>query len=170
MDFEVRRAGPGNADAIAAAHIDSIVSIGPRFYDADTVRAWSAHLTPALYANAMARGEEMFIAIDRRGDANAVLGFSSHRVDDGVHRTAIYIRGDAARRGIGSALFKAAEAAAIAAGATSLEIDASLAAVDFYKTLGFEETGRGTHALRSGHAMACVFMRKNLTPMDPGRS
>lgn len=162
MDFEVRRARPADADGILAAHLDSIRSIGPGFYDAETVRAWGAHLTAALYASAMARGDEMFVAIRGNRDANVVLGFSSHRVDGRVHRTAVYIRGAAARQGVGSALFRAAEAAAIAAGATSLEIDASLAAVDFYKTLGFEETGRGTHTLSSGCSMACVFMRKNL--------
>jgi GNAT superfamily N-acetyltransferase len=162
MRFEIRRADAADAHAIAEAHIDSIRSIGPRFYDADTVRAWHAHLTSAVYASAMARGEEFFIAVGRLHDANVVLGFSSHRVDGAVHGTTTYIRGDATRRGIGSALFKAAEAAAIAAGATSLEIDASLAAVDFYTTLGFVETGRGTHTLSSGHSMACVFMRKHL--------
>jgi putative acetyltransferase len=166
VDFEIRRAGPADADDIAAAHIDSIRSIGHRFYDADTVRGWHAHLTSALYANAMARGEEFFIAVGRLGDANVVLGFSSHRVDGTVHGTTVYIRGDAARRGVGAALFKAAEAAAIAAGATSLEIDASLAAVDFYKKFGFEETGCGTHRLSSGASMACVFMRKVLTLRD----
>jgi putative acetyltransferase len=166
VDFEVRRAGPADADDIAAAHIDSIRSIGPRFYDAGTVRGWHGHLTSALYANAMARGEEFFIAVGRLRDADVVLGFSSHRVDGRVHGTAVYIRGDAARRGVGSALFKAAERAAIAAGATSLEIDSSLAAVDFYKTLGFEETGRGTHRLSSGHSIACVFMRKSLMSRD----
>jgi GNAT superfamily N-acetyltransferase len=163
VDFEVRRAGPADADDIAAAHIDSIRSVGPRFYDADTVRAWHAHLTSALHANAMARGEEFFVAVGRlAGPSDVVLGFSSHRVDGTVHGTAVYIRGDATRRGIGSALFKAAERAAIAAGATTLEIDSSLAAVEFYATLGFEKTGRGTHALSSGHSMACVFMRKSL--------
>jgi len=159
VDFEIRRAQPADADAIAAAHLDSIRLLGPRAYDPETVIGWGAHLKPALYASAMARGEAFFVAV-AQGD---VLGFSSHRVDGGVHGITVYVRGDAARRGVGSALSRAAEAAAIAAGAATLEIDASLTAVEFYKTLGFEETGRGTHTLSSGRSMACVFMRKTLT-------
>lgn len=57
---------------------------------------------------------------------------------------------------------RSAEASAAAAGATSIDIDASLAAVEFYEANGFEEVGRGEHRLSSGRSMACVFMRKNL--------
>jgi ribosomal protein S18 acetylase RimI-like enzyme len=51
---------------------------------------------------------------------------------------------------------------ATTAGATSIHLDASLVAVEFYKALGFEEVGRGEHLLSSGCAMSCVFMRKDL--------
>jgi putative acetyltransferase len=91
------------------------------------------------------------------------LGFSSHRIDENEHGVAVYVRGKAARFGIGSALLRSAEASAVGAGATGIHIDASLAAVEFYKANGFEEVGRGEHRLWSGRAMACVFMRKNLT-------
>jgi hypothetical protein len=56
-----------------------------------------------------------------------------------------------------------AEASAMAAGASNLKLDSSLAAVEFYKANGFVETGRGEHALRVGCTMACVFMQKNLS-------
>lgn len=110
----------------------------------------------------MARGEVFFIAVGEPGGKPEVLGFSSHRIDEDAHGTAVYVTGKAARLGLGSALFRAAEASAIAAGATSLDIDASLAAVEFYKANGFEEVGRGEHPLSSGRTMACVFMRKKL--------
>lgn len=147
---------------IAAAHLDSIRSIGPQYYPADVVTDWGARVNDDLYVNAMKRGEVFFIAIGVLHDRPEVLGFSSHRVDEDEHRTAVYVRGEAARLGIGSALFRSAEAAAIAAGATSVHVDASLAAVGFYKANGFEEVGRGEHRLWSGRPMACVFMRKNL--------
>lgn len=160
--FEIRRAGPDDVDAIAAAHLDSIRSIGPRYYESDVVMAWTDGIRGELYRSAMTRGEVFFVAVGPIGGATRVLGFSSHRVDDGQHGTAVYVRGSAARRGVGSALFRAAEASALAAGATSLEIDSSLAAVDFHRAVGFEEVGRGEHALPSGRSMACVFMRKRL--------
>ena len=164
MDFEIRRAGLADVDEIAAAHLDSIRSIGPGYYDAATVRDWSAGIAGELYACAMDRGEIFYVAVARSGDKPEVLGFSSHRIDGGDHGTSAYVRGKAARRGIGSALLRAAENSAMAAGATHVDIDASLAAVEFYKANGYEETGRGEHRLSTERSMACVFMRKNLGP------
>lgn len=162
MNFEVRRAGPADVDAIAAAHLDSIRSIGARYYSEDVVSDWGARLNGDLYMDAMARGEVFFIAIGELAGVREVLGFSSHRVEDDQHRTAVYVRGSAARLGIGSSLLRSAEAAAIAAGATSVHVAASLAAVGFYRANGFEEVGRGMHRLWSGRPMACVFMRRDL--------
>jgi putative acetyltransferase len=161
--FEIRRAELADVDEIAAAHRDSIRSIGPAYYDRPIVSEWGAGLEGELYANAMAGGETFFVAIGELDGKREVLGFSSHRIDGDEHGASVYVRGSAARRGIGSALFRAAEAAAIVAGATSIHIDASLAAIEFYKANGFEEVGRGEHRLTSGQPMACVFMRKNLT-------
>ena len=159
-DLRIRRATPADADAIARAHHDSIETIGPQSYPAAIVEEWGAGLTPELYRRAMDQGEVFFIAVDQE---ERVLGFSAHRVDDGRHGTAVYVRGSAARGGIGSELYRRAEADAVSAGAESITIDASLAAVEFYKAHGFEETGRGDHRLQSGRLMPCVFMRKALT-------
>jgi putative acetyltransferase len=162
IEFKVRRADLSDVDSIAAAHLDSIRSIGSLYYEAATVCDWSARVKGDLYVNAMARGEEFYIAIGTLEDKPAVLGFSSHRMNGNEHRTAVYVRGNAARLGVGSALFRTAEAAAIRAGATSIHVDASLAAIEFYKANDFEEVGRGEHQLSSGRSMACVVMRKNL--------
>ena len=162
ISFEIRRAGPADAEAIARAHLDSILSIGPRYYDEPVVRDWGAHIEAGLYVRAMAHGEVFFIAIDARNPDHTVLGFSSHPVDDDEHGVAVYVRGSAARKGVGSALLRAAEHDAIAGGARRLTIDASLAAVDFYTQHGFTEVGRGSHRLPSGLAMPCVFMEKSL--------
>ena len=159
---EIRRAASSDVDAIADAHLDSIRTIGPRYYPDDIVTEWASRVTGSLYANAMARGETFFIAICTDKSQPAVLGFSSHRVDEGEHRTAVYVRGSAARRGVGSALFRAAEAQAISAGATCIHVDSSLAAVEFYKSNGFNEIASGEHVLWSGLRMPCVFMRKDV--------
>ena len=118
-------------------------------------------MTGRLYLEAMAKGEVFFVAVGASGEP-AVLGFSSHRVEDDQHRTAVYVRGSAARRGVGSSLFHAAEAAAIAAGAHRIHVDASLAAVEFYKKNGFVEIGSGQHQIGASLQMACVFMHKDL--------
>jgi putative acetyltransferase len=111
---------------------------------------------------AMERGEIFYIAVGTLDGKSAVLGFASHRVEASQHRTAVYVRGAASRCGLGSALFRLAEAEAVTAGASSIHVDASLAAVEFYQANGFEEVARGQHQLRSGRSMPCVLMRKDL--------
>jgi putative acetyltransferase len=158
MDFKIRKATLDDVHQIAEAHLDSIRSIGPQYYPEEVVNEWAALVCPEMYIHAIKDGEVFFIA----ESANDVLGFSSHRVDDGVHGVSVYVRGGAARQGIGSALLRSAERSAIQAGAQSILIDASLAAVDFYKLQGFKEILRGEHLLSSGNSMPCVFMRKEL--------
>lgn len=170
LPFAIRRATPSDAADIAAAHGDSIRSLGPLFYPAETVKAWGSGLTSALYVKAMERGEAFWIAVAGPDERREVLGFSSHRIDGNEHGTAVYVRGDAARRGVGSALLRVAEDSARRAGAISIDIDASLAAVAFYERHGFREIGRGEHRLASGCLMPCVFMRKTLRPDPEGRA
>jgi GNAT superfamily N-acetyltransferase len=160
--IETRRALPGDADAILAAHLDSIRSLGPRFYPPDVVEAWGAGLTRDVYTNAMERGEVFFIAVGTIDGEPAVLGFASHRVDDAQDGASVYVRGMAARHGIGTKLLRLAESHARARGAATLDMQASLAGVAFYVANGFEEVGRGDAVLTTGRSMPCLFMRKRL--------
>ena len=159
---ETRRATPADAGAILAAHLDSIRSIGPGFYSPEIVDAWGAGLTRDVYVDAMEGGEAFFIAIGPLEGSPAVLGFATHRVDDAQDGASVYVRGIASRCGIGTTLFRMAEAHARVHGARSIDIQASLAGVAFYLKNGFAEVGRGEAVLTSGQAMPCVFMRKRL--------
>jgi putative acetyltransferase len=152
-----------DAAAMAAAHRDSIQALGPRFYPPPVVEGWSAAVTPEMYAAAMQAGEVFFVATGTIDGEAAVLGFSSHRPDDDEDGASVYVRGGVARQGIGSALLRLAEAHARAHDAASIAIQASLAAVAFYRANGFEEIGRGAARLMTGASMACVFMRKRLS-------
>ena len=114
----LRRATAADANAIAAAHLDSIRSIGPQFYPPPIVDAWAAGLTGEVYVRAMNDGEAFFVAVDPVDD-NVVLGFSTHRSAPDGHRTAVYVRGSASRQGVGSALFAMAEADVRASGGGS---------------------------------------------------
>jgi putative acetyltransferase len=163
MEFETRRATESDAAAIAEAHLDSIRSLGPQCYPAGVVADWSEGLGPGLYLEAMARGEVFFIAIGEIDGKRAVLGFASdYRIDGSQHGASAYVRGAVARRGIGSALLRLAETQAIARGARTITIEASLTGLEFYRAHGFVETGRGETHLRSGRPIACVFMEKQL--------
>ena len=161
-DVQIRPAQPADAEAITLAHLDSIRSLGPAFYPSEVVEAWSAGLIPSIYANAMVAGEAFFIATGMLNGEVTVLGFSTHRVDDAQDGASVYVRGRAARRGIGTLLLRHAEDHARAHGANSLQIQASLAGVEFYKANGFEEVRRGAADLLSGQSMPCVLMRKVL--------
>ena len=162
LTVTIRLATPADAAAIALAHLDSIRSLGPVFYSEEVVQAWSAGLGPALYVNAMNHGEAFFIATGRVDRETVVLGFSTHRVDDAHDGASVYVRGRAARRGIGTLLLRHAEQHARAHGGSDIQIQASLAGVEFYKANGFTILGRGDAALLSGYSMPCVFMRKLL--------
>jgi putative acetyltransferase len=163
MEFETRRATESDAAAIAEAHLDSIRSLGPQCYPAGVVADWSEGLGPGLYLEAMARGEVFFIAIGEIDGKRAVLGFASdYRIDGSQHGASAYVRGAVARRGIGSALLRLAETQAIARGARTITIEASLTGLEFYRAHGFVEIGRGETHLRSGRPIACVFMEKQL--------
>jgi GNAT superfamily N-acetyltransferase len=162
-DIETRKALPDDAERILAAHLDSIRSIGPRFYPPEIVEAWSAGLTRDVYADAMEGGEVFFVAIGLIDGEAAVLGFASHRVDDAQDGASVYVRGMAARQGIGTKLLGLAEDHARARGAASIDIQASLAGVAFYAANGFGEVGRGEAVLTTGRSMPCVFMRKLLS-------
>lgn len=162
---EIHQAGPSDAEAIADAHRDSIRSIGPGFYAPDDVQAWQEGLTGNVYVKAMEGGEVFFIATGTVDGVMLVLGFASdYEVDGATHGTSVYVRGVAARRGIGTALLGRAEAHALASGAERIHIAASLAGYEFYRANGYIETHRGETHLMSGHPIACVFMRKKLGP------
>jgi putative acetyltransferase len=162
-EFGTRTAAPPDADAIAVAHRDSIRSIGPRFYPPNVVEDWQEGLTGDVYRNAMERGEVFFIATKPVDGVPIVLGFASdYRISGTTHGTSVYVRGGAARRGIGSALLRIAEAHAVEHGATHIRIEASLAGVEFYKANGYIEGDRGETQLMTGRPIACVFMHKQL--------
>ena len=162
--FNTRLAQPADADDIAEAHRDSIRSIGPKFYPPNVVDEWVEGLEGDIYLKAMEGGEVFFIATAEIEGKLTVLGFATdYRIDGSQHGTSVYVRGFAARHGIGSTLFGLAEAHAIARGASCIRVEASLAGVKFYTANGFDEVARGQTQLMSGRPIACVFMRKDLS-------
>lgn len=113
----------------------------------------------------MEAGEVFFIAVGDTDGSLTVLGFASdHCIEGPKHGNSVYVRGHSVRRGIGSALLAKAEAHAASNGATSIEIEASLAGVAFYQANEFIAVGRGETRLTTGRTMECVFMRRILRP------
>ncbi len=163
-NLELRQATPADVAAMAEAHRDSIRHLGGRFYPEPIIAEWAGVVSPQLYLDAMDRGEVFFIATGTIAMEPLVLGFSSdYVIRDTTHGTSAYMRPAAARRRIASRLLAMAESFGSGRGATSIEIESSLGAVDFYRAHGFVETGRGDVPLPSGFRMPCVFLRKELS-------
>jgi GNAT superfamily N-acetyltransferase len=161
--FESRVASVADVDEIADAHRDSIQSLGPAFYPPQIVAAWQTGISGDLYRRAMENGEVFFVAVGELDGRRRVLGFASdYLIEGSCHGASCYVRGRVARHGVGTTLLQLAAAHAIAQGATDIEIESSLAAVDFYRANGFIELRRGETTLTTGHPIACVFMRKVL--------
>src|SRR5205085_3343276 len=156
-ELEFRRATESDVEAIADAHRESILQLGADHYLPAIVDEWAAVVNPRLYLEAMSRGEVFFIATGIVGEHAMVVGFSSDYVISGTtHGTSAYVRPVAARRRVGSTLLALAESFGRARGATAVEIEASLGAVEFYERHGFVETTRGDVTLPSGFVMPCV--------------
>ena len=161
--MNIRLAERSDADAIADAHRDSIQTVGAPYYPADTVAGWLEGVAADLYLEAMDRGEVFFVATGDVDGKRLVLGFSSdYSIDGSTHGTSVYVRGLAARQGLGTALLRTAESHALANGGRAVQIEASLAGAAFYEVHGYVEIGRGEIQLLSGHPIECVFMRKRL--------
>lgn len=163
QDLDFRRATESDVDGIADAHRESILQLGSQYYAPAIVNEWAAVVNRGLYLAAMNRGEIFFIATGSVAGQPMILGFSSDYVISGTtHGTSAYVHPVAARRRVASHLLAMAESFGRARGATAVQIEASLGAVDFYKCHGFVEVARGDVALASGFQMPCVFMRKEL--------
>ena len=90
-------------------------------------------------------------------------GTSAHRIAGSAAIRAVYTRPDYARRGIGRAIMVRSEQAALAAGHRCLYLAASLAAVPFYRALGYRPLSICTIVLPDGTAVPMIPMAKLLT-------
>jgi len=177
QEVTVREATPGDAEAVAAAHVAAVERFGPTAYDDEQVAAWAERPDGAAPYRENARADdEVFVVADRAGE---VVGFGHLRPpaareapvpDDGPGArsndegevTAVYVHGDHASGGVGSALLAHLEAAARERGLDSLVLTASLNAVGFYERHGYERVREGVHETTGGVELEVVVMRRRL--------
>lgn len=170
--LRVRRAGPGDAAALAATMRASIRTLGRGAYPPRTLAAWSS--LPALYhAWAMTAGGETCLAAERAG---RVVGYAALR---GAELTALFVRPGAARGGVGTALLRRVEALARRRGEAALWTKAARSGAAFYRARGFAGERPVRVALPGGGALEAVLLRKRLAgaprprgggPVTPGRT
>jgi len=156
-DIVIRSGAPGDAEAILRLHRASILGLGAEHYSLAEVESWAFGLVPEGYVAAMTEGGETFIvaaAADGR-----LAGFCSFREDE---VKGLYVAPDRARRGVGSALLRHAEAAIAASGCRRIRIGASLSGQAFYERHGYRVTDRHGWTSRGGLVMAALAMEKVL--------
>ena len=101
MDFIVRPAILDDLEGIRTAHMDSIRRIASAYYPPEAIAVWADDRSVVRYREAIESGEVYFVA----EMCGSILGFSSYKYEGGRHvLKMLYVRGNAARQGIGTAL------------------------------------------------------------------
>lgn len=150
----IRRAGPEDAEAIWSTHRAAVLGLTAPEYTADQLAAW-LDLTPDDFRTAMVDRGELFFVADAAGE---VVGFAAGR---GEEASAVYVRPDAVRRGIGTRLLDAVEREVRARGGGTVTCEASLNAVPFYRANGWTLGERLVRTMR-GVELPFVRMTKDL--------
>jgi len=159
--LRLRRAAVRDARALAAVMRAAVGGVAPGTYPARTLAAWAS--LPALYhAWAMTAGGETIVLAERLGRA---VGYAGLR---GAEVTALFVRPQASRRGVASALLDRLEALARRRGVPVLRVDAARSGVAFYRARGF--TGeRSVRVPLPGGSLAAVRLSKPLPVPSHGR-
>ena len=160
LSYCVRQATKADFDALATVHKESIRTNCDPFYSKEIIEEWIAPIDREKYLGAVAEGATIYVA----EDATGLLGFSEvHRAKGNEYNAAVFVSSGATRKGVGSALYQTAECEALRAGAESISLNSSLAAVEFYEKNGFRKLQHGCSEMPSGTKMNIVRMIKSLS-------
>lgn len=152
-DVQVRPAEPDDANDVVAVHRAAVRELAASAYDDEVLEAWVAPLDPADYDLDPEDGRFLVAERPDRADAG-VVGFGEVRFEppeyvdadvDGEVR-ALYVAPEHARCGVGTALLSELHAVARDAGVDVLGALASVNAVPFYRSRGWEVVAERTHA------------------------
>lgn len=156
--FTVRRAREEDCEGIWRVHTRAVREISSSHYTPEETESWAGPREPENYVESI-RSKQFYVA----EEGGAVIGFGTldYRQNE---IEAVYVSPDAVRRGVGSAILRRLEERARALGLKSLKLDASLNAVPFYESAGYEAQKEMKHPLASGLEIGCVLMTKELSP------
>ena len=160
MSLVIRKMDPGDAQAFLEVHHAAVREIAAKDYPPTVVEDWARlPLTEDAIERVRANPDNEFrLVAEVEG---RIVGIGALVVENSELR-ACYVAPGASRKGVGSALVREIERVARGQGLAFLEVESSITAEPFYAMLGYSVLERGNHILRSGQAMACVKMRKEL--------
>jgi putative acetyltransferase len=158
----VRQMRAEDARAFLEVHHAAVRGIAAPDYPLAVIEAWATlPVTDRTVAGFLANpDDEIRLVAEIDGE---IVGVGAV-VPSKAELRACYVAPGAARRGVGSALVREIERIAREHDLTFLELDSSVTAEPFYTALAYEVRERGEHILGSGQPMACVRMRKDLSP------
>ncbi|MFB6253721.1 MAG: GNAT family N-acetyltransferase [Halobacteriaceae archaeon] len=166
MSVRIRKAVPEDATVIRDLHIASIEGLAGGEYNEEQVEAWAHDRDPSEYPITNADAYVVVAELD-----DQIVGFGQMKPDaddyfqatvDG-EITAIYIHPSVARQGIGTRIYDELEAEARRNDVESLGLWASLNAVSFYETQGYQRIIEHTHEFSAGVEGTVVEMKKILS-------
>jgi putative acetyltransferase len=126
----IREATAADVPALAALYADAVHSAGPAHYDTTQVEAWAAFADEERFRRFVL--DPLTLVVE---DESGITGFAGLAADG--HVTALYVRSDRMRRGIGSALMRAVIERAEAQGIVRLYTEASAFSRAVFERFGF---------------------------------
>lgn len=152
--MRLREAVPSDSEAVRSVHFESIKELGLEGYTQKQVDAWAQGCTSANYAAAIDSEDLYFVVAE---DDRGVVGFGSLKFDSpedyeatiDAEVTAVYVHPAVARDGVGSKIYAELECRARERGVQTLGLSASLNAVPFYESHGYERVREYAHEFSS---------------------
>jgi putative acetyltransferase len=162
MEFSVREAVTDDARAIRDVHLASIEGLAGQEYTEEQVSAWAHERNPRDYP---IESEETYFLVAEYDGQIVGFGWMKPEADDYFsvdvdgELTATYIYPSIARSGVGTQIYDELEEYALRNDVKSLGLWASLNAISFYETQGYEPITE--HTLEyEGVELAVVEMEK----------
>jgi putative acetyltransferase len=145
--MRVRDATTDDAGEIRAVHVESITKLGREDYDERQVAAWAKGCESAEYTPAIEADSGAFVVAEDEGD---VVAFGTVRFEPPEEYTAavdgevtgVYVHPSVARTRVGSAVLAELERRAREQETITLGLAASLNAVPFYESRGYERVSK----------------------------
>lgn len=153
--MHVRAARTSDAETVREVHFESITGLGPEGYDEEQVEAWASGCESADYESAIEAEGGAFVVAEKGRD---VVAFGSVRFEPpegyeaavAAEVTGVYVHPSVARTGVGSAALAELERLARERPVRTLGLSATVNAVPFYESHGYERVREYVHEF-SGH-------------------
>jgi GNAT superfamily N-acetyltransferase len=177
-ELVLRLAGPADQDAIDKLMKESTGALFPAFYDE---RQTASSIVHVAHVDPLLVEDGTYFVIEAAGEIIACGGWSkrdklytgsadqegrARLLDPAIEPArvrAMFVRGDWTRRGLGTRILEACEAAAREAGFRTLALVATLPGLQLYRHYGFREVGGRTVKLPDGVTLDCVAMDKDVS-------